>query len=623
MVRRTPVRRGRGRGKPAAKAPPPAAAISPAPQPTTQRRLEIPPSMTVKALAELMGLSPVDIIKQLMRNGVMASINQVVDYDTAAIVATDLGFEAVEKAAPPPQPVPAAKEGKKPIKEEEPGARLPRPPVVTIMGHVDHGKTSLLDAIRRSNVTATEAGSITQHIGAYQVEIDGRKVTFLDTPGHEAFTAMRARGAQATDIAVLVVAADDGVMPQTVEAIDHAKAAGVPVVVALNKIDKPEANPEKVKKQLAEAGLLIEEWGGDVVLVPVSAKKKIGISDLLENLLIVAEMQELTANPHCPAEGIVIEAELDKTKGPLATVLIQRGTLKPSDNILVGDIGGKVKAMFDDRGKRMKKAEPATPVVVLGLSSVPKAGDALIVLAAEKQVRALLEKRQAEKRALAEAPRKSVSLEDIYARISAGQVKELNVVLKTDVQGSIEPIKNSLERLVTEQARVKVIHSASGSITESDVLLALASRGIVIGFNSVPEPGAKRLAEIEGVEIRSFNVIYDLVSAVEKALKGMLEPTIVEVIEGQAEIRAVFPSGKTKMVAGVIINEGKVTRGAQARVARQGKIVHESSVNSLRRFKEDVKEVTTGFEAGVGLEGFNDFQVGDIIEIYRKEKVLQ
>ncbi len=576
---------------------------------TTQHPIEIPALLTVKQLADLLGVSGVDVIKQLMRNGVMASINQSIDYDTAAIVAADFGFEAVEK---PPEQLAAGGE----IEEQE---LYPRPPVVTVMGHIDHGKTRLLDAIRQTNVIATEAGGITQHIGAYQVEVNGRKITFLDTPGHEAFTAMRARGAKATDVAVLVVAADDGVMPQTIEAIAHARAAGVPIVVALNKIDKPNANPELTKKQLAEQGLLIEEWGGDVVCVPVSAKRKQRIPELLENILIVAEMLELKANTYAPATGVVIEAGLDKTKGPLATILVKNGTLKPGDVVVVGDTWGKLKAMFNEKGKRVKEAPPATPVKILGLESVPQAGDTLSVVTSEREAKTLSQKRR-EKQQQSLSPLRAVSLEQLFAQIQEGKVKELNIILKTDVQGSIEPIKDFLEQLETEEIKVKVIHSGSGMATESDVLLALASKGIIIGFNTQTNPGAKRLAEMEGVDIRYYEVIYDLVDDVKKALKGMMAPTYVDVVEGHAEVRTIFPSDKFGRVAGVYISDGKMSRDALVKVIRQGKILHQSTLSSLKRFKENVKEVSAGFECGIGIEGFNQFEVGDIIEAYRKER---
>jgi translation initiation factor IF-2 len=570
--------------------------------------IEIPHSIAVRQLADLLQVSAIDIIKQLMRNGIFANINQVIDYEAAAAVVAALGYEARLK----PLAVSGESRRYRPREEELSGLRL-RPPVVTIMGHVDHGKTRLLDAIRQTNVMDSEAGGITQHIGAYQVEVNGQKITFLDTPGHEAFTAMRARGAQVTDITILVVAADDGVMPQTLEAIDHARAAGVPIVVAINKIDKPDANPELVKRQLADVGLVIEEWGGDVVCVAISAKQKTGISELLENLLVVAEMEELKADPSQSAVGVVIEAGLDKNKGPMATVLIQNGTLKLGDTVVVGGSWGRIRAMFTDVGKRVRKAEPATPVEILGLDSVPQVGDALTVVAGEHQARALIQRRQQEKQP------KAVRLDNLFDQLNAGQVKELNVILKADVQGSIEPIRTSLERLSTEQVKVRIIHSGTGNITESDVLLAIASKGLIIGFGTGIEAGARRLAGTEGVDIRTYNVIYNLVDDVDKALKGMLEPHYVEVIEGRAEIKAVFSSGKKGKIAGVSVSEGKVSRGALVRVRRGEEIVGESEVSSLRRFKEDVNEVASGYECGVGVKDFNDFQVGDILEIFRRE----
>lgn len=577
----------------------------------TPRQVSLPQALSVKQLAEILQVSPIEIIKQLMRNGVMANINQVIDFDTAALVATHFGYEAKRQ--------PKSLVTKRAIAAGT-GKLSPRPPVITIMGHVDHGKTSLLDAIRQSNIIATEAGAITQHIGAYQVEIDSRKITFLDTPGHEAFTAMRARGAQVTDIAVLVVAADDGVMPQTIEAINHARAADVPIVVAINKIDKPNANPDKVKQQLADLGLVVEEWGGDTVCVPISAKKKQGIDELLENLLLVADILELKTELDCPAEGIVIEAKLDKTKGPLATFLVQKGILKQGDILVTGDTWGKVKAMFNDLGKHLKKAEPSTPVEVLGLNAVPQAGDTFKVVSNEREAKTLLEKHRDMKQRLLTLA-KPLSLSDLSTQISAGKIRELNIILKTDVQGSIEPIRDSLERLGDEKVKVRVIHSGSGSITESDVLLALASKAIIIGFNSRPEPGAQRLAEVEGINIRHYNVIYELVKDVDKALKGMLEPKYAEVIEGQAEVLAIFETGKKGKVAGVSVKEGKIKRDSSARVLRRGELICESRVISLRRFKEDVKEVAAGFECGVKIENFSDFQVGDIIQFYRKETV--
>ncbi len=574
------------------------------------RLIEINPTLSVRQLADLLQVSAIEVIKQLMRNGIMANINQVIDYEAAAVVATTFGHQARLK----PRATSAVKRRQR-VQEEVLTGLRPRPPVVTIMGHVDHGKTRLLDAIRQTNVMATEAGGITQHIGAYQVEVDGRRITFLDTPGHEAFTAMRARGAQVTDIVILVVAADDGVMPQTLEAIDHARAAGVPIVVAINKIDKPNINLERVKQQLADAGLLIEEWGGDTVSVCVSAKEKIGIQELLENLLVVAEMEELRANPVEPAVGVVIEAKMDKTKGPLATVLVQAGTLRLGDTIVVGTTWGRVKAMFNDMGKRVRKAEPATPVEILGLSSVPQVGDGLRSVANERQAQALIQKHLVEMK----QESKSVTLSNLYDQISTGQVKELNIILKADVQGSIEPIRSSLEQLATEEVRVRVIHSATGNITESDVMLAIASKGVIIGFGVGYQPGARRLADVEKVSIRSYDVIYDLVDDVSKALKGMLRPTYVEVVEGRAEVRAVFPTGKKGKVAGVYVTEGKVSRGVPVRLRRQGQAVCESTVSSLRRFKDDVKEVAAGFECGIGITDFSEFQVGDVLEFFRQE----
>jgi len=569
-------------------------------------QIELPSPLSVRQLADILKVEPVKVIKQLMRKGIMANINQAIDFDMATGVALDFGYSAQEKVEHRVLPSPKrARRGKIQI----------RPPVVTIMGHVDHGKTTLLDAIRETNVTAHEVGAITQHIGAYQTTVAGRKITFLDTPGHEAFTAMRARGTQSTDIVVLVVAADDGVMPQTVEAIDHAKAAKVPIVVAINKIDKPNADLERVKQQLADAGLIIEEWGGDIVCVPVSAKKGQGISDLLENLFLVADILELKANPNCAAEGVVIEARLDSTKGSLATLLVQKGTLELGNVVVVGNTWGKVKAIFDDKGKRVKKAEPSTPVEVLGLNAVPSSGEFFTGVTDEHQARDIVDKCEV---ARAQAPLSLVALSN---QISEGQVKELNIILKTDVHGSIEPIKNSIERLSTEKVRVKVIHAASGSITESDVFLASASKGIIIGFNSDPAPGAQQLAEVEEVSIQRYDVIYKLEEDVGKALKGMLEPTYAEVLGGRAEVRAIFPSSKRGKVAGIYVKEGKVWRDAKAKILRRNDMVCESRISSLKRFKEDVAEVAAGLECGVSVEGFNDFYIGDIIELYRRERV--
>jgi translation initiation factor IF-2 len=574
------------------------------------KQIGLPPVITVKQLADQIGVSGIEIIKQLMRNGVMANINQSLDYDVAASVVIDFGFTAKKLRV--------AAHGKQQASAK--GAKLhARPPVITIMGHVDHGKTSLLDAIRQTNVVAGEAGAITQHIGAYQIDMKGRKITFLDTPGHEAFTAMRARGARATDIAVLVVAADDGVMPQTIEALDHARAAGVSIVIALNKIDKDNANPDRIKQQLADLGVVIEEWGGDIVCVPVSAKKKLGIDDLLENLVLVADIMELKAEVDCLAEGIVIEAKLDKTRGPLATLLVQKGVLKPGDNIVIGTVGGKIKAMFNDEGKNIRKAEPATPVEILGMNAVPDAGQVFQVVPDEKESKALIERNRVS--GLSTTTARGVSLTSVAAQASTGEVKELNIILKTDVHGSIEPIRDSLEHLTDEKMRVKVIHAGTGAIIESDIQLAMASRAVVIGFNSKPEQGAIRLAEQEKISIRQYNIIYKLIEDVEKALKGLLEPEYVDVTAGQAEVKTVFEAGKKGRIAGSQIKEGKATRDSLVKIVRAGKVIAESRVAGLRRFKDDVREVTTGMECGVKLDSFNDFQVGDILQFIRQEKV--
>jgi len=586
------------------------------------RLVEVPRSLSVRQLANLLQVDSTQAIKQLMRNGIMANINQIIDYDTAAAVVAGFGYESHLKPRTARQLTSAAEESKK-LKQlhgAESGNLEPRPPIVTVMGHVNHGKTRLLDAIRQTNVMDTEAGSITQHIGAYQVTVNGQKVTFLDTPGHEAFTAMRAHGANITDVTILVIAADDGVMPQTIEAINHARAAEVPIIVAINKIDKANANTDLVKQQLADAGLVIEEWGGNTVCAQISAKEKTGISELLENVLLVAEMEELRASPSQPAAGVVIEAEMDKNRGPLATVLIQTGTLKLGDTIVVGNTWGRVRAMFNDVGKRVKKAEPAAPVEVLGLNSVPQVGDTLTATADERQAQTLLEKHKAEMEQESSLAAKSVSLNNLYDQISAGRVKELNVILKTDVQGSIEPIRISLERLGTEEVHIRIIHSGTGNITESDVMLAIASKGLIIGFGVSSEEGAKRLASTKGIDIRYYNVIYSLVDDVDKALKGLLEPTYVEVIDGRAEVRAVFPAGKGAKAAGVYVTDGKINRNASVRVRRGEEVVSESTVSSLKRFKDDAKEVATGYECGVGIKGFNEFEVGDMLEFYRMEK---
>ncbi len=587
------------------------------------RTVEIPRSIGVRHLADILQVDSIQVIKQLMRNGIMANINQIIDYDSASAIIASFGYEAHLKPLKDQQLASAAEESKK-LKRlygKESENLQPRPPVVTVMGHVNHGKTKLLDAIRQTNVVDSEAGGITQHIGAYQATINNQKITFLDTPGHEAFTAMRAHGANITDVTILVVAADDGVMPQTIEAINHARAAEVPIVVAINKIDKPNANPDLVKQQLADAGLVIEEWGGNVICVQISSKEKTGIAELLENVLLVAEMEELKASPSQTAAGVVIEAEMDKTRGPLATILVQSGTLKEGDTVVIGNTWGRVRAMFNYVGKRIKKAEPATPAEILGLNNVPQVGDTLTAVDDERQAQALMEKHKAEIEQEAYLAAKSVNLNTIYDQISSGKVKELNVILKTDVQGSIEPIRSSLERLGTEEVKVRIIHSGTGNITESDVMLAIASKGLIIGFGVSTEEGARRLATMKGVDIRHYDVIYGLIDDVDKALKGMLEPTYAEVVDGRAEVRAVFPASKGAKVAGVYVTDGKVNRGASVRVLRGKDAIADSTVSSLKRFKDDAKEVVAGYECGVGVKDFGDFEISDILEFYRMEKV--
>ena len=583
--------------------------------------IDLPRSISVHQLADILKIDSINIIKQLMRNGIMANINQVIDYETAASVVASFGFKGHLTPIKDQLLASAVEESKRRKQKygKESANLVPRPPVVTVMGHVDHGKTKLLDAIRKTNVVDSEAGGITQHIGAYQVTIDGKKITFLDTPGHEAFTAMRAHGANITDVTILVVAADDGVMPQTREAINHARAAEVPIVVAINKIDKDNADPNRVKQQLTEAGLVVEEYGGDIVAIEVSAKEKKGIKELLESVLLVAEMEDLKANPNLPAAGVVIEAEMDKTMGPLATVLMQSGTLKEEDTVVVGTTWGRVRAMFNDKGKRIKKAEPSMPVEILGLDEVPQVGDTLTAATDERHAQAILARRRAEKEKET-LKNKAVNLDNLYDQINAGKVKELNVILKTDVQGSIEPIRLSLEKLATEEVKVRIIHSATGNVTESDIMLAAASNGLVIGFNVNAGEGAKKLAATTGVDVHFYKIIYTLIDDVDKALKGMLEPTYVEVIEGHADVRAVFSAGKGLKAAGVMVTEGKVARNTSVRVKRGKEIITDSTVSSLKRFKDDAKEVATGYECGVGVKDFNDFKVGDVLEFYKVEK---
>jgi len=581
--------------------------------------IELPVSMTVREFSEATGISAAEILKALMKNGVLANINQQIDYDTAAVIAADFGIETTEYV---PAQLAGIVENIKDVLAAQPPEELkPRPPVVTIMGHVDHGKTKLLDAIRSTRVAESEAGGITQHVGAYQVEIHGRKITFLDTPGHEAFTAMRARGAQVTDIVVLVVAADDGVMPQTMEAISHVKAAGVPMIVAINKIDAPNANPDRVREQLAAAGVYVEQFGGDVPSVEVSAKLKQNIDGLLEMVLLVADLQELRANPNAPAVGTIIEAEMDRNRGPVATVLVQNGTLRLDDNVLVGTATGTIRAMFNDSGKRLRTAEPATPVVILGLTEVPQAGDILQVMDDLSVAREVALGRQRQQRLEAIANTRGVSLDGLFSSIQQGKIKELNIILKADVQGSIGAIEHALGQLNTDEVQIRIIHKGTGTITESDVNLAVASRAIIIGFNARPDPSARRLAEQHGIDIRFYNIIYQLTEDLKKAMIGMLEPEYREVVEGFAEVRNTFRLPSREIVAGLYVTDGKITRQYSVRVLRNGVVIHDGRIGSLKRFKDDVREVQAGYECGLTVEGFNDIQVGDHMEFYRKERV--
>jgi translation initiation factor IF-2 len=581
-------------------------------EPTGPRIVELPAALTVKELSDRMGLTPVDIIKALMKNGIMATINQELDFETAAIVAADLGWEVTE--APPLLEETPEEEAE----DEDESLLVERPPVVTIMGHVDHGKTLLLDAIRSSNVVASEAGGITQHIGAYQVDKNGHKITFLDTPGHAAFTAMRARGAQVTDVAIIVVAADDGVMPQTREAISHARAANVPIIVALNKIDKPDANVDRVKVQLNEEGLNLVEWGGDIELVPVSAKTGEGIDDLLTTILLTSEIAHLRANPDKAAAGSVIEARMDRSRGPMATVIVQAGTLKPGDVVVAGSAFGKVRALFDDRGRNLRAARPGTPVQMLGLNEVPEAGDKVQVIGDEKLARAVALQRARQKRAEALSSNRSAG--DILSQISAGETKTLNVILKADTQGSAEAIESALRDLSTPSVRVNVLHVATGAVSESDVLLAAASNALIIGFNVRPDTAAKRAADESGVEIRYYDIIYKLTEDVQLALSGMLEPVYEEVVYGHAEVRAIFRAGRVN-IAGSYVTDGTITRNNEVRLIRGQEVVTTGRIGSLKRFKDDVREVTAGYECGIVIEGYNDVQEGDVIEAFGQQKV--
>jgi translation initiation factor IF-2 len=599
--------------------------------------IRIPDAVAVKDLATLLGVTPIDVIKELMKNGVMATINQVVDFDTAAVVATDFGFvpeeEGAATAAPAATPSAEGAEGEevaaadvevastsRRIVEDAGAGAESRPPIVTVLGHVDHGKTTLLDRIREAKVVEGEAGGITQHIGAYRaISPDGRPITFIDTPGHEAFTQMRARGAQVTDVAIIVVAADDGVMPQTREAIDHVRAAGVPLVVAINKIDAGNANAERVKQQLMEVGLVPEEYGGEQVVVPVSALAGDGVAELLESVQLVADLQELKASPARDAVGIVLEAATDPHRGVVATILVQTGTLRVGDAILSGLAHGRVKAMTNEAGERVKEAGPSTPVVVLGLSEVPPAGERVVVAESDREARRIAE----ERRRAAEAggdPAGAVSLDTLFGEIHSGNVRDFNVVLKTDVQGSVEPLVRSLEELAVDEVNVKVIHAAAGSINEADVNLAVASQGVILGFNTRPEPGARRLADHEKVEIRLYDVIYSMLDDVRLAVAGLLEPIYEERQDARIEVRAVFRRGRRNAIAGCYVREGTARRNAKARVMRNGELIHEGDVDSLKRVDEDAREVAAGLECGIMIGGYTEFEEGDEIVTYHMEQ---
>jgi translation initiation factor IF-2 len=585
------------------------------------KTIELPNSITVRELAQRIETSPIQVIKILMANGVMANINQQVDFDTAAIVASELGYETnletVETAE-------EKETGEIPlwrrlIEDEDSSKLTPRPPVVTILGHVDHGKTTLLDAVRKTNVASGEVGGITQHIGAYQVEHNNQLVTFLDTPGHAAFTAMRARGAQGADIVVLVVAADDGVMPQTREAIAHARAARVPIIVALNKIDRPDANPDFVKRQLADNGLVPDEWDGNTMIVPVSAKEKIGIDDLIEAVLLVADSVDIRANPAGKVIGTVVEAQVDKAKGVVATLLVQNGSLETGDIVVAGTAWGRIRAMFDFRGHRVRRAGPSTPVQVMGLNDVPSAGDIFLVYASDREARQMVESRKAESQKIAAATPKA-TLEELFQRYQEGEVRELNLIIKADVQGSLEPIVNSLNDLETGAITMNILHAEAGNISESDVMLAAASKAIVLGFSVTADAAARRLAESEGVSIRLYNIIYRLTEDIEKALKGMLAPEYIEVQLGKAEIKQVFKISKVGNIAGCRVLQGEIRRNARARLMRDGEKIHEGELASLKHEREDVREVRQGFDCGMAFKGFNDYQEGDIIETFVLER---
>lgn len=576
--------------------------------------VKIPDEIVVSDLAAMLKMTAAEVVKKLFSLGVMATVNQVIDYDTAAIVATELGAKAEKEVVVTIED--------RIIDDSDDSAEdlSPRDPVVVVMGHVDHGKTSLLDAIRHTDVTATEAGGITQHIGAYRVDLNGQKITFLDTPGHAAFTSMRARGAQATDIAVLVVAADDGIMPQTIEAINHAKAAGVDIIVAINKMDKPGVTTDRIMQQLTEYDLIPEEWGGDTICVPVSAVTKMNIDKLLEAILLVAEMKELKANPNRAAKGIVIEARLDKNRGPIATLLVQNGTLHSGDIIVAGTSVGRVRVMVDDKGRKVNEAGPSVPVEIMGLAEAPQAGDAFDAVSDERLARELVEQRKQKQKEEQFKSFEKVTLENLFSSLKEGELKELNIIVKADVQGSVEAVKQSLEKLSNEEVRVKIIHGGVGAINESDVMLANASNAIIVGFNVRPDPVAAQNAERDGVDIRCYRIIYDCIDEIQAAIKGMLAPKFREVQQGRAEVRQIVKISSVGNIAGCYVLSGKVTRNSKIRVVRDGVVITEDEISSLRRFKDDVKEVAQNFECGIGLAKFNDIKEGDIFEAFTIEE---
>jgi translation initiation factor IF-2 len=586
------------------------------------KRIEISSSVTVRDLAQIMQTSPIDVIKALMSNGVMASINQPIDFDTAAIVASEMGFEAVpESPKVVEEDLGEIPQWRKAIAKEAEENLASRPPVVTILGHVDHGKTTLLDAIRETNVAEGEVGGITQHIGAYQAEHNGHLITFLDTPGHAAFTAMRARGAQGADLVILVVAADDGVMPQTKEAIAHAKAAKVPIIVAMNKIDKVNADQERVKQQLAEVGLVPDEWDGDTIVVPLSAKRREGLEDLLEAIVLVSDNMDIRANPNGQVLGTVIEAELDKAKGPMATLLVQNGTLNVGDVVVVGQAFGRLKALFDFRGRRIRKAGPSTPVSVMGLNAVPQAGDIFKVVPSEREARLVVaEVSQAEDK-VASGKKAQITLEQLYDQYKAGVVRELRLIIKADVQGSLEPIISSLKDLCTEEITVNILHAETGNITENDVMLAAASKAVIIGFSVQADISARRLAEKEGVSIRLYDIIYRMIEDIEKALSGMLEPVEKETVLGHAEVRKIFRVSKVGNIAGCYVVDGEIRRNTRGKVQRNGEIVAIGEISSIKHLQEDVREIRQGFECGIAIRNFSEFLEGDRIECVLVEKV--